>query len=226
MNARFSTVSWPAAALARCGVGPGKIIPLSQAKGLLLWTRPVHTMEKTTRNPSPDTEQHAQFQWFFDRYKLSLRTFIRSLVAAPEDADEVFQEVSLVLWQKFADFDVSRDFRAWACGIARLKALSFFRDRQRDRHVFNEELLLKLASEAEAMESRHQRQREALEDCLQKLPEAQRDLVLAAYTKGNRMDELASQRAQTAMSLYKILHRTRLKLLECIQRNFNRENLT
>jgi hypothetical protein len=39
------------------------------------------------------------------------------------------------------------------------------------------------------------------------------------------MDELAHQRAQTPMSLYKILHRTRLKLLECIQRSFNRENL-
>jgi RNA polymerase sigma-70 factor (ECF subfamily) len=64
-----------------------------------------------------------------------------------------------------------------------------------------------------------------LENCLQKLPEAQRELVLAAYTKGNRMDELANQRAQTPMSLYKILHRTRTKLLECIQRNFNRETL-
>jgi RNA polymerase sigma-70 factor, ECF subfamily len=185
----------------------------------------VHTMEKTTRNLSPETEQHAQFQWFFERYKLSIRTFIRSLVAAPEDADEVFQEVSLVLWQKFGDFDVSRDFRAWACGIARFKALSFFRDRQRDRHVFNEELLLKLADEAQAHEPRHQRQREALEHCLKKLPDAQRELVLAAYTKGNRMDELATQRAQTPMSLYKVLHRTRLKLLECIQRSFNQENL-
>jgi RNA polymerase sigma-70 factor (ECF subfamily) len=182
-------------------------------------------MEPSPRNLSPETEQHAQFKWFFDRYKLSIRTFIRSLVAAPEDADEVFQEVSLVLWQKFRDFDVSRDFRAWACGIARLKALSLFRDRQRDRHVFNEELLLKLADEAQAQEPRHQRQREALEHCLKKLPDAQRELVLAAYTKGNRMDELAHQRAQTPMSLYKILHRTRLKLLECIQRSFNRENL-
>jgi RNA polymerase sigma-70 factor (ECF subfamily) len=225
MKTCFSTVSGSAAALSPQGSGLSPIFPSFPAKGLLLWTYPVHTMEKTTPNLSPEPEQHAQFQWFFDRYKLSLRTFIRSLVAAPEDADEVFQEVSVVLWQKFGDFDVSRDFRAWACGIARLKALSLFRDRQRDRHVFNEELLLKLASEAEAHESRHQKQREALENCLQKLPEAQRELVLAAYTKGNRMDELANQRAQTPMSLYKILHRTRLKLLECIQRNFNRETL-
>jgi len=107
---------------------------------------------------------------------------------------------------------------AWAFGIARLKALSFFRDRSRDRHVFNDELLLKLAEEAEERESRHQCQREALESCLRKLPDAQRDLLLSAYTKGSRIDEIALRRAQTPMALYKILHRLRQLLLECTRR--------
>ena len=32
------------------------------------------------------------------------------------------------------------------------------------------------------------------------------------------MDELAAQRGQTAMSLYKVLHRIRRALLECVRR--------
>ena len=46
----------------------------------------------------------------------------------------------------------------------------------------------------------------------------QRELVLAAYAKGTRIDELAAQRGQTAMSLYKLLHRIRQALLECVRR--------
>jgi len=42
--------------------------------------------------------------------------------------------------------------------------------------------------------------------------------VLAAYTKGMRMDELATQRGQTPMSFYKFLHRIRQSLLECVRR--------
>ncbi|MBL9156341.1 MAG: hypothetical protein JNJ70_02635 [Verrucomicrobiales bacterium] len=65
---------------------------------------------------------------------------------------------------------------------------------------------------------RHATQREALEQCLEKLPPTQRELVLNAYTKGTRMDDLAAQRGETAMALYKKLHRIRQALLECVRR--------
>jgi len=57
-----------------------------------------------------------------------------------------------------------------------------------------------------------------LEHCLEKLPVAQREIVLTAYVKGTRMDELAVRRGQTPMSLYKLLHRIRQNLLECVTR--------
>ena len=42
--------------------------------------------------------------------------FVRSLVPRREDAAEVMQEAAVVLWEKFDEFDSSRDFRKWACG--------------------------------------------------------------------------------------------------------------
>jgi DNA-binding transcriptional LysR family regulator len=60
-------------------------------------------------------------------------------------------------------------------------------------------------------------EREALEGCLQKLPNAHRDLVLRAYTKGTTINDLATLRGQTPMALYKWLHRTRQALQECVQ---------
>ena len=52
---------------------------------------------------------------------------------------------------------------------------------------------------------------------------AQRELVLTAYTKGVRMDDLATRRGQTPMALYKLLHRIRQSLLDCVQRTLAQE---
>ncbi len=168
-------------------------------------------------------QHHDRFLRLFTEHEPSVRIFVRSLVPTLFDTSEVMQEVAVVLWQKFGEFDVTRDFRKWAFGIARFKALAFSRDQARDRHVFDDELVGRLADKATAAEPRHVTQREALETCLQRLPERQRELVLVAYTKGTRMDDLAAQRGQSAMSLYKILHRVRQALLECVQKESSEE---
>jgi RNA polymerase sigma-70 factor (ECF subfamily) len=131
----------------------------------------------------------------------------------------------VVLWQRFAEFDGSRDFRKWVFCVARYEVLANLRDLARDRHVFDEALVHRLADDAAAAEPRHDAQREALEACLQKLKPAQRELVLHAYAKGTRMDELAARRGRTAMSLHKALHRIRQAQLECVRRQLSAEGL-
>ncbi len=168
-------------------------------------------------------QHHDQFLRLLAAHEPALRTFVRSLLPSLADVSEVMQEVAVVLWQKFTEFDATRDFRKWAFGVARYQALAYLRDRARDRHVFDDELVGRLADEAVAAGPRHEAQREALETCLQKLPAHQRELVLSAYTEGTRMDELAAQRERTAMSLYKLLHRLRQLLLECVRRTIARE---
>lgn len=162
----------------------------------------------------------SQFLRVYTEHQLALHAYVRSILPNREEASEVMQEVAVVLWQKF---ESARDFRPWAFGVARLEALRFLRDRQRDRLVFDEALVNQLAEEAQEAEGRHERQREALEGCLQKLPSGQRQLVLVAYARGTRMDELAASRGQTAMSLYKVLHRIRQALLGCVEQTLSRE---
>jgi RNA polymerase sigma-70 factor (ECF subfamily) len=176
--------------------------------------------------PDLNDQQHEQFLRLLAEHEPALRTFVRSLLPTRGDAAEVMQEVAVVLWRKFGEFDATRDFRKWAFGVARYEALAFLRDRARERLVFNDELVGRLADEAAAAEPRHEAQREALEACLQKLPEAQRALVLGAYAQGTRIDALAAQRGQTAMALYKLLQRIRQALLECVGRTIAREAFT
>lgn len=147
----------------------------------------------------------------------ALRGFVRSLVPTLEDAREVMQDVAAVLWRKFDDLDSPEDFRRWAFGVAKFEALAFRRDQVRDRHVFSEDLIRLLEAEAELAAEQSDHEERALETCLKKLPKARRELVEAAYTAGARIDEMARDSGRTPMALYKVLHRIRMKLADCIR---------
>ena len=168
----------------------------------------------------PEHPPHDQFLRLYAEHEVALHTFVRSMLPTRDEASEVMQEVIVILWQKFSQV---ADFRPWAFGVARIAALRHLERRRRDRHVFDSELVSQLAEESAAMSERHSDQREALEICLQKLPATQRELVINAYTKGARMDNLATLRGQTPMALYKLLHRIRQALLECVRRTLAQE---
>jgi RNA polymerase sigma-70 factor, ECF subfamily len=171
-------------------------------------------------SPPSEHERHAQFLRHYAESEVALHTFVRSLVPTRQMASEVMQDVILVLWEKF---DAAADFQGWAFGVAKNIALRHLRRQSRDRHVFDDDLVNQLADDAVALVPVHDGHREALERCLDKLPAAQRELVLTAYTKGTRMDELATRRGQTPMALYKLLHRIRQALLECVERTLAKE---
>jgi RNA polymerase sigma-70 factor (ECF subfamily) len=172
-----------------------------------------------------ERERHDRFLRLFVDHEEALRGFVRTLVPTREDAREVMQEVAAVLWRKFDELATDDDFRRWAFGVARFEALAFRRDRARDRHVFSEEVLLMLAEEAESAADALDARREALEQCLGKLPQRQRMLVEAAYAHGVRIDEVAETMGRTAMSLYKELHRIRMTLASCVERTMQREEM-
>jgi RNA polymerase sigma-70 factor (ECF subfamily) len=168
----------------------------------------------------PDHPQHDQFLRLYAEHEVALRTFVRSLLPTRQEASEVMQDVIVALWQGFGS---AEEFRPWAFGVAKNVARMHLRRRVRDRHVFDDELVNRLADMAAHQEPQHLTEREALESCLQKLPTAQKELALSAYTKGTRMDDLATKRGQTPMSLYKLLHRIRQALLDCVERTLTQE---
>lgn len=173
-----------------------------------------------------ERERHDLFLRLYVEHEEALRGFVRSLVPTREDAREVMQEVAAVLWRKFEEISSPDDFRRWAFGVARFEALDFLRSLRRDRHVFGEEAMKLLAQEAEESAASFEAERRALNECLAKLPDAQRLLVETAYEPGVRMDELAARSGRSPMSLYKSLHRIRIALLDCTRQVLAREEMT
>lgn len=166
-------------------------------------------------------ERYEEFVALFARNEPSLRAFIRSLVRSWDDADEVMQNTGLVLWRKFADFepesDAATDFFRWACVVARFEVLAWRRDKARDRHVFDPDLVEMLSEEAAEQHKNLRGERRALESCLAKLPQNLRQVVMAAYEPGVKLNEVARELGKSAGAFYKKLNRTRASLLDCIE---------
>ena len=160
-------------------------------------------------------DQHERFLRLFTVNEASLHAYVRSLVPTLEDANDVMQETAVVLWRKFEEYDSQRDFRGWAFGIAKMRVLSWKRDRARDRHLFDGDLTLLLAEnlekDADAMISRQ----EALRRCLEKLPSDHRRLVITAYSSGGHIKDIAKGFSQSVAAVYKRLHRIRMALIKC-----------
>ena len=63
-----------------------------------------------------DSERKAEFADYLRQHQSQLFGYIHSLVRDLNDADDLFQQTTVILWNKFAEFDRRRSFVAWACG--------------------------------------------------------------------------------------------------------------
>ncbi|QDU14750.1 RNA polymerase sigma factor [Gimesia maris] len=88
---------------------------------------------------------HCPFMRYYSAAYPHVYRYIYSLVPRKADADEVMQETSVVLWQKFEEFQPDRDFTRWACGIARLVVLESLRKQRRFIVGFDEQLIKELS---------------------------------------------------------------------------------
>ncbi|QDV22730.1 sigma-70 family RNA polymerase sigma factor [Aureliella helgolandensis] len=164
-----------------------------------------------------DVRDHARFLRLYTTHEAVVRAYVRRLVPGRVDADDVMQEVALVLWAKFGIFRENGDFRNWAFGIARFEVLAWLRDRSRDRLVLDGDVAELIAEEAlEDLTSLDQR-RTALADCLEKMPLPQRRLLLESYQADCKIQEVAVSSGRSVAGFYQWLHRMRRTLLNCVQ---------
>ena len=83
------------------------------------------------------------------RHQTRLRALVRCLLVRSADVDDLVQEINSVLWEKADSFEHGTDFWAWASQISRFKALNQVRKYARERLVFDDEMLAKIAQVAD-----------------------------------------------------------------------------
>lgn len=168
------------------------------------------------------SDRTSEFVALFASHDRGIYKYILTLLADPNITQEVFQETSVTLWQKFEEYRPESNFFAWACRVAYFEVLKHRQTARRDRLRFNDDLLATLAEERSAGESYLQGRRMALPDCMSKLPAADRKLIEHRYSSDETIQDIARCTGRSVHTLYKALERIRRTLMKCID-EFTRE---
>jgi RNA polymerase sigma-70 factor, ECF subfamily len=149
-----------------------------------------------------------------------LYAYILTLLPNRADADDVLQEASLVMWDKFDEHHPPDDFTAWGCRIAYFKVLDFYKKSQRSRVRFSQTMLDRVAETAveQAATLQLDERREALAGCLEKLGPRDRDLLSRRFAPGATTQSTAAEVGRSVDVIYKQLAKIRQALFDCVSR--------
>ena len=148
---------------------------------------------------------------------------IRTLVPHVADVEDVFQETSVTLWQKFDQYRPDLDFRAWACRIAYYKVLKL-RDRQiRSPRLFSGQFLDLISEELIVMSDMLDARSEALLLCREKLNQRDRNLLDRFHREGATAKNVARQVGRNSRYVYRAIERIHGILLDCIKEAISKD---
>jgi RNA polymerase sigma-70 factor (ECF subfamily) len=147
-----------------------------------------------------------------------LFAFIYSIVRNRNTAEDCFQDVTMIAFQKCGEFQEGTDFGAWVREIARRRILKA-REGAARAHVLLEPAAI------DAVAAAHDRQPDgaweereaALRQCLERLPERSRRLVAFRYREALDFDAIAGRVQSTAGSIQVVLSKIRQTLRRCIE---------
>ena len=165
---------------------------------------------------SEENERHKQLMLLMTQHQRRIFSYIYTLVPDRHDAQDLLQETSLVICEKFHEFTPGTDFVAWACQIAWWRVRAARQKFARAKVIFDETVLAAVAQTAVEMSEELDSRQVALERCLQKLPLRDRELVLARYEPGGGAEDAARRSGRSLAAAYKALGRIRKLLLDCV----------
>lgn len=156
-------------------------------------------------------------QRLFLQHAAHIRGFVVALLPDAAMVDDVVQETFLTVTAKAATFDPSRDFVAWACGIARMKVREAGRRAARQWRPLSDDVIDALAASAPPQGEDDVRLA-LLAECVGKLPEQSRRVIDLRYQQSQKPEEIARRMAWGVESVYVALSRARAALRQCVNR--------
>ena len=162
---------------------------------------------------------------FIERYvecQSGLYRFIATLVPNRADAEELFQEASLTAWRIRDRFDAKREMSPWLCGIARNLVAAHYRKQKSLAVTLDPDVVERLGQQQMDEDVVLRERARALNQCLEKLPVRQRDLVRQYYESDQTIQSFSQAQGLSAEAVYKMMQRVRLALFQCINQSMKR----
>lgn len=171
-----------------------------------------------------DLAREERFMDLFLRNERRIYGYVLALVPQRQDAEDLVQDTSRVMWQKFDEFTGEGDFAAWAISIARYRVLDYRRKRGVRRAAFSDRTMEAIAEQMSHIGRQSNCRLDALLFCAAKLRDPDRELLRLRYNLGASTREVATQVGRSPDSVYKSLNRIHHQLLLCIRQELSKEN--
>ena len=147
----------------------------------------------------------------------NIRAYVASLVGDLQQAEEIIQETNIVLCREADQFPQIDNFTAWACRTAYFQVLKYRKQKERDRLRFDDTLLSFIADRASTRAAHLDTRRQALTECLTKLSDRQRNLILQRYDSNGSVRALADKLGRTPRAITQSLYWVRSILIKCVR---------
>jgi RNA polymerase sigma-70 factor, ECF subfamily len=151
-------------------------------------------------------------------------SYILMLIPHKADAEEVFQETSVTLWQKFGEFLTGSNFRAWAIQVAHYKILQYRARKQGGPLLLDDAVLEAVHNTAVILNDRLDDLHRALEKCRGKLNDGDRELLDRRYESGATAQSIAEVLGRSPRAIYRALDRIHRALYDCIHQEMSEDD--
>ena len=166
-----------------------------------------------------------QFSRLYLEHSRNLLGYIITLVGNRSEAEDVLQNVCVVLWEKFDEFEPGTNFLAWARRIAYLKVLEHHRLGRGQAKLLRERFFqVADAAYTTAKDDGHLlKERLALRACSEKLHHRDREIIACVYERNLSLKNTAAELGRPTNTVYKAMSRIRRTLAECVRRALRNE---
>lgn len=175
------------------------------------------------QNENLDPRSPGDFARLVELHHGDLLVYAGALTKSPTTARDIVQDAFVVAYEKIHLFDVTRDFPSWMRGIVRNKWREWIRKNK--RYDLGEPELARLDADIANWQTREAEGKssllDALEQCIDRLPENLRETVHAFYFDGRSGEETAEFLGLEPAAVRKRLQRARTLLKQCLDTKLN-----
>lgn len=186
---------------------------------------PLHDPTLAPRRPGPLDQAGALRLLLANRSMLL--GYINVITGDPTLTEDVFQEVSIVVMEKFPDVQDQDGFRPWARTIARFQSLKAVNKRRANPVVLAGEVIDRLDQAWDLHERDDPRATSvaALERCIAKLTPRAQELVNLRYHQDLSGQHIAERLHKPLNTIYVAISRIHRTLAECVRSELSRRGL-
>ncbi len=161
------------------------------------------------------------FEPLVDAHLDHLRAFIALRLPNPHLVNEIAHEAFIFAFNRIQDFEAGSNFRAWIRAIAhnliRAELQRFARERNNQLNYAKHQMLESDLIAAPTPTKEVSPAIDHLKDCVDRLPEKQRELVQLRYASEEPIETIARRFERTQTNIWQMLFRIRKQLKQCVE---------